>query len=108
MYSPKNWEFQTMFRLSKCYDRRPRTGLGLPPYIIITHSVKRRQSVKLIRLINTVNNEPEFPLQLGHGEVQKVLTLNGSIRYLRVRDQGQLINSCSDLPRRNRPHHEDQ
>ncbi|GFU59308.1 hypothetical protein TNCV_4198301 [Trichonephila clavipes] len=27
--------------------RCPRTGLGLPPYTIITHSVKRRQSVEL-------------------------------------------------------------
>ncbi|GFU77418.1 transposable element Tcb1 transposase [Trichonephila clavipes] len=31
-----------------CNDRRPRTGLGLPPYTIITHSVKKQQSVKPI------------------------------------------------------------
>ncbi|GFX21545.1 hypothetical protein TNCV_1399591 [Trichonephila clavipes] len=42
-----NQEFWTICQLATCDDRRPRTGLGLPPYVLITHSVKRRQSVEL-------------------------------------------------------------
>ncbi|GFW73168.1 hypothetical protein TNCV_483941 [Trichonephila clavipes] len=33
-------------QLATCDDRRPRTSLGLPPYTLITHSVKKRQPVK--------------------------------------------------------------
>ncbi|GFV78278.1 hypothetical protein TNCV_94381 [Trichonephila clavipes] len=36
-----------MCQLATCDDRRPRTSLGLTPYTIITHSIKRRQSVEL-------------------------------------------------------------
>ncbi|GFS51189.1 phospholipase A(2) [Trichonephila clavipes] len=32
-------------QLATCDDHRPRTGLVLPPYTIITQSVKRRKSV---------------------------------------------------------------
>ncbi|GFW75507.1 hypothetical protein TNCV_4426901 [Trichonephila clavipes] len=37
-------------QLATCEDRRPRAGLDLPPYSI-RHSVKRRQSVKLERIL---------------------------------------------------------
>ncbi|GFV78563.1 hypothetical protein TNCV_1888691 [Trichonephila clavipes] len=47
LYSQKNWEFRTICQLATCDDRRPRTGLDLPPYTVITHSVKRWQSVEL-------------------------------------------------------------
>ncbi|GFX20668.1 hypothetical protein TNCV_4270001 [Trichonephila clavipes] len=41
LYSPNNLEFWTICQLTTCDDRRPCLGLGLPPYIIITHSVKK-------------------------------------------------------------------
>ncbi|GFX46899.1 hypothetical protein TNCV_4040442 [Trichonephila clavipes] len=41
LYSPKNWEFRTRCQLDTCDDRRSCTGVGLPPYTIITPSVKR-------------------------------------------------------------------
>ncbi|GFT60901.1 hypothetical protein TNCV_3616201 [Trichonephila clavipes] len=37
-----------MRQLATCDDRRPRTDLGLPPFIIITQLVKRRQFVEQI------------------------------------------------------------
>ncbi|GFW38109.1 hypothetical protein TNCV_835481 [Trichonephila clavipes] len=48
-YSPKNWEFWSICQLATCDDRHPGIGLGLLPYTtytIITHSLKRRQSVE--------------------------------------------------------------
>ncbi|GFY23301.1 hypothetical protein TNCV_3939971 [Trichonephila clavipes] len=48
MYSPKNQEFQTICQLATWDDRRPSIDLGLPPYTIITHSIKRRQSIEPI------------------------------------------------------------
>ncbi|GFS68033.1 hypothetical protein TNCV_1362571 [Trichonephila clavipes] len=44
--TPNKWEFRTTCQLATCDDRRPCIGLRLSPYIIITHSVKRRQSVE--------------------------------------------------------------
>ncbi|GFV88734.1 hypothetical protein TNCV_3354861 [Trichonephila clavipes] len=46
LYSPKNWEFRTICQLDICDDHRPRADLL--PYIIITHSINKRQSVELI------------------------------------------------------------
>ncbi|GFV35421.1 hypothetical protein TNCV_3204531 [Trichonephila clavipes] len=40
LYSPNNWEFWTICQLATCDDRHPRASLGLPPYTIITHSVR--------------------------------------------------------------------
>ncbi|GFX51954.1 hypothetical protein TNCV_3063711 [Trichonephila clavipes] len=51
LYSPKNWEFQTISKLATCNDRRPCIGLSLPSHTIITQSVKRRQSAKPISAI---------------------------------------------------------
>ncbi|GFT60878.1 hypothetical protein TNCV_3616041 [Trichonephila clavipes] len=48
LYSSKNSEFWTICQLDTCDDRSPRTGLGLPLYTMITRSVKRRQTVKLV------------------------------------------------------------
>ncbi|GFU88729.1 hypothetical protein TNCV_4444061 [Trichonephila clavipes] len=45
-YSPKRWEFRTICLLATCDDRLLRTGLGLPPYTIITFGVKRQQSIE--------------------------------------------------------------
>ncbi|GFX81580.1 putative inorganic phosphate cotransporter [Trichonephila clavipes] len=42
----------TICQLATCDDRRPRTGLGLPPYAIIAHAVEKRQSVKPVCAIN--------------------------------------------------------
>ncbi|GFW70739.1 hypothetical protein TNCV_2922941 [Trichonephila clavipes] len=39
LYSPKNWGYRTICQLDTCDDRRLCTGLGLPPYSIITHVV---------------------------------------------------------------------
>ncbi|GFU57036.1 hypothetical protein TNCV_1779041 [Trichonephila clavipes] len=47
LYSPKNWELWAICQLATCNDRRPRTRLDLTSYIIIAHSVKRRQLVEL-------------------------------------------------------------
>ncbi|GFV47034.1 uncharacterized protein TNCV_2699281 [Trichonephila clavipes] len=38
----KNWEYWTICQLATCDDLRPCIDLGLPPYIIITHLVKKR------------------------------------------------------------------
>ncbi|GFV47269.1 hypothetical protein TNCV_4829251 [Trichonephila clavipes] len=46
-----------MCQLPTCDGHRPCIGLGLPPYTIITHSVKRRQSVEPVCAI----------LSYGHG-----------------------------------------
>ncbi|GFV41438.1 hypothetical protein TNCV_5048431 [Trichonephila clavipes] len=46
LYSPKNWEYWTICQLVTCDDRHPCIDLSLPPYTIITHSVKRRQLVE--------------------------------------------------------------
>ncbi|GFT79239.1 hypothetical protein TNCV_2766641 [Trichonephila clavipes] len=46
LYSPKNWEFRTICQLSTRDDRHPCTVLGLPPYTIITYSVKKWQLVE--------------------------------------------------------------
>ncbi|GFV07183.1 hypothetical protein TNCV_3602011 [Trichonephila clavipes] len=46
LYSPKNWKFQTICQMAVCDDHRPCKRLGLPPYTIITHSVKRRQLIE--------------------------------------------------------------
>ncbi|GFX46900.1 hypothetical protein TNCV_4040441 [Trichonephila clavipes] len=51
LYSPKNWEFRTRCQLDTCDDRRSCTGVGLPPYTIITPSVKRLQSVEPVYTI---------------------------------------------------------
>ncbi|GFW80833.1 hypothetical protein TNCV_3779131 [Trichonephila clavipes] len=41
-------------------DRRPCTGLGLPPYTIITHSVKKRRSVESVCVIWGYVKNKEF------------------------------------------------
>ncbi|GFV54599.1 DUF4817 domain-containing protein [Trichonephila clavipes] len=46
LYTPKNWEFRTIYRLAACNDRHPCTGLGLQPYTIITHLVNMRQTIE--------------------------------------------------------------
>ncbi|GFX77992.1 hypothetical protein TNCV_971471 [Trichonephila clavipes] len=51
LHSPKNWEFRMICQLATCDDCLPCLGLGLPPYTIITHSVKRRQSVEPVCVI---------------------------------------------------------
>ncbi|GFU65638.1 hypothetical protein TNCV_635611 [Trichonephila clavipes] len=65
LYSPKNLEFWTICQLAAFEDRRPSTGLGLPPYTIITHSVKRQQSVEpvctIMRSILCVCSDPVPP-----------------------------------------------
>ncbi|GFW58035.1 hypothetical protein TNCV_2741811 [Trichonephila clavipes] len=44
-HSPKTWEFQTIRQLAIRNNRRPGCiDPGLPPYTIITHSVKSRSS----------------------------------------------------------------
>ncbi|GFU18355.1 DUF4817 domain-containing protein [Trichonephila clavipes] len=45
LYSPKNWEYWTIYQLSTCHDRDRSVGLGLPPYTIITDSVKSCQVI---------------------------------------------------------------
>ncbi|GFW16422.1 uncharacterized protein LOC108093566 [Trichonephila clavipes] len=45
-YSPKNWEFRTISQLATFDEHCPSKDLGLPPYTIITLSIKRRKSVK--------------------------------------------------------------
>ncbi|GFW60996.1 hypothetical protein TNCV_4872061 [Trichonephila clavipes] len=52
--SPKNWEFWTICQLATCDNRRPRTGLDLSPYTVITLLVKRRQLVELTPNLETV------------------------------------------------------
>ncbi|GFV13423.1 hypothetical protein TNCV_2556051 [Trichonephila clavipes] len=47
----KNCEFRTKCQLVTCDNRHLCIDLGLTPYIIITHSIKRRQSSsRLVRL----------------------------------------------------------
>ncbi|GFX41941.1 tudor domain-containing protein 5 [Trichonephila clavipes] len=73
LYSPENWEFRTTCQLAKCDDRRPRTGLlGLPPCTIITHLVKRLQSVELRE------REREFKFK----KIEAVLFTKGIMRQL--------------------------
>ncbi|GFV40428.1 hypothetical protein TNCV_2535961 [Trichonephila clavipes] len=64
LHYPKNWEFRTICQLATCGDHRPRTGLGLPPYTIITHSVIRRQSVEPATLIKIKAKPIGFDLSL--------------------------------------------
>ncbi|GFV57803.1 hypothetical protein TNCV_3071821 [Trichonephila clavipes] len=54
-FSPKRYVISERYLFSEkichlaiCDDRRPCVGLGLPPYIIITLSNKRRQSVEQV------------------------------------------------------------
>ncbi|GFT77076.1 hypothetical protein TNCV_1099501 [Trichonephila clavipes] len=44
----KNWEFRTASQTATCDDRLPCINLRLPPYTIITHSIKRRQLIEPI------------------------------------------------------------
>ncbi|GFY26405.1 hypothetical protein TNCV_26021 [Trichonephila clavipes] len=41
----------TIGQLATCDDHRPCIGLGLPPYTLITRSVKRQQSIELVCVI---------------------------------------------------------
>ncbi|GFV35135.1 hypothetical protein TNCV_292501 [Trichonephila clavipes] len=45
LHSPKNWGFWTICQLATCDGRGSCIGLALPPYTIITPSVKRQYSV---------------------------------------------------------------
>ncbi|GFS60599.1 hypothetical protein TNCV_5073611 [Trichonephila clavipes] len=60
MYSPQNWDLQTICELVTCADHRPCIGLNLPPYTIIIHSVKMRQSIEIVS--ETVNHAHLFIL----------------------------------------------
>ncbi|GFW62579.1 hypothetical protein TNCV_85801 [Trichonephila clavipes] len=57
LYSLKNWEFRTTCQLATCDDHRPCLDLGLPPYIIISHSVKRRQSVEPVCAVSQIDTQ---------------------------------------------------
>ncbi|GFX16187.1 hypothetical protein TNCV_4704411 [Trichonephila clavipes] len=52
LHTPKILEFRRIGQLATCDDRRS-CRLGLPPYSIITHSVKRWPSVELVCAIVT-------------------------------------------------------
>ncbi|GFX95642.1 hypothetical protein TNCV_4885681 [Trichonephila clavipes] len=52
LYSLKNWEFRTICQLATCDNRCPSTDL--PPYNIITHLIKRRQSFEPVCAMGSI------------------------------------------------------
>ncbi|GFV31268.1 hypothetical protein TNCV_1640201 [Trichonephila clavipes] len=67
--SPKNWTFQTLCQLATCDDCRPCFSLGLPPYAIITPSVKS--------YIETHTSHTESDCQATRGVLNAMQNLKG-------------------------------
>ncbi|GFV31278.1 uncharacterized protein TNCV_1640301 [Trichonephila clavipes] len=106
LYSPKNWEFWTKCQLATCDDHRPCIDLGLPPYTIINHSVKRRQSVKPICAIHHWYQGSRPGGSLAHGFTRQDQTLlarfrSGHIKTMKFsegRKSFEMCTNCSSEP----------
>ncbi|GFV83762.1 hypothetical protein TNCV_2555491 [Trichonephila clavipes] len=89
LYSPKIWKFRTICQLTICDGRRTCIDLGLSPCTIITHSVKRRQSVKPVWGANNLSKDLRSTFVGGPGftcsgpqEVLRRLMLIEELEYL--------------------------
>ncbi|GFV77939.1 hypothetical protein TNCV_931 [Trichonephila clavipes] len=87
----KTGNFRRHINWLHCDDHRTCTGLGLPPYTIITHVIKRQQSVELVCAIEERN--PNYPQRIptccgidGNGQAD-ILAKEGSLILQKIRSE---------------------
>ncbi|GFT19871.1 hypothetical protein TNCV_4993091 [Trichonephila clavipes] len=57
LHTLKNWKVPTICEQATCDDSGPSIGLGLPPYNIITHTVKIAEEGKFANVLVIQSND---------------------------------------------------